>query len=69
MVKVVKLKLVKPLDYDWKEVGQIFNDFDYDSYQIKNKTVNLYHEKKMQIMRYKEIHGISMPIEEQKKII
>lgn len=43
MVKVVKLKVVKPINIDWQTFGKIINDVDYINQKIKNKAVTSYH--------------------------
>lgn len=35
MVKIVKLKVVKPINIDWDVFGQIVRDADYTIYRLK----------------------------------
>ena len=39
MVKVVKLKINKPIDMDWKKFGSILNELRYETCKIKNMTI------------------------------
>lgn len=43
MAKVIKLKVVKPTNMDWKVFGSVVNDLDYQANKIKNKAISRYH--------------------------
>ena len=72
MVKIVKLKVVKPVNMDWDVFGQIVRDADYTIYRLKNRTITEYHHyMKRQydiINEYERKHGEKMPKELIKRI-
>ena len=43
MVKVVKLQIVKPLNIEWKVLGEILNNVSHEQWKIKNACVNHMH--------------------------
>ena len=44
IVKVIKLKVVKPVDIEWPLFGQIIREFDTLSWRIKNYAITLYRD-------------------------
>lgn len=44
MNKVVRCQIVKPVDMDWKQFGDILYELQYEAREIKNKTMFMYHE-------------------------
>ena len=65
MVKIVKLKVVKPINIDWDVFGQIVRDADYTIYRLKNRTITEYHyymKRQYDIINeYERKHGEKMP--------
>ena len=65
MVKIVKLKVVKPVNMDWDVFGQIVRDADYTIYRLKNRTITEYHyymKRQCDIINeYERKHGEKMP--------
>lgn len=71
--KVMRFQIVKPLLGEWKELGDVLRDIQYDTRQILNKTIQLcweyqnfstaYKEKyevypdRQEVLGYKTIHG------------
>lgn len=53
MVKVVKLKVVKPVNTDWQTFGKIVREFDMLSWRIKNYAVTMYRD----ILQAEEEHN------------
>lgn len=53
MVKVVKLKVVKPVNTDWQTFGKIVREFDTLSWRIKNYAVTMYRD----ILQAEEEHN------------
>ena len=72
MVKIVKLKVVKPVNMDWDVFGQIVRDVDYTIYRLKNRTITEYHyymKRQYDIINeYERKHGEKMPKELIKRI-
>lgn len=72
MVKIVKLKVVKPVNMDWDVFGQIVRDADYTIYRLKNRTITEYHyymKRQYDIINeYERKHGEKMPKEFIKRI-
>lgn len=46
MAKVVKLKVIKPIDIEWKDFGRIMREFDSLGWRIKNYAVDVYRQVK-----------------------
>ena len=72
MVKVIKLKIARPINVDWKTFSYIVKDIDYNAYKIKNEAMTKLHflkmkeldynannEKKMNAATRKELYGYS----------
>jgi IS605 OrfB family transposase len=55
--KTLKIKIVKPLDTDWKEFGEILKDIQYDSWKLSNKMIQGLWEFNNENFKYKERTG------------
>lgn len=65
MAKIVKLKVIKPVNMDWDMFGSIIRDMDYNVYRLKNRTITEYHnymKQQLEISKeYEQEHGEKMP--------
>lgn len=65
MAKIVKLKVIKPVNMDWDMFGSIIRDMDYNVYRLKNRTITEYHsymKHQLEISKeYEQKHGEKMP--------
>ena len=56
MVKVAKLKIIKPITIDWDTFGKHINQMDYDVWKLKNKTITLYHQLVLKELEWNSNH-------------
>ncbi|WP_240836674.1 RNA-guided endonuclease TnpB family protein [Macrococcus sp. PK] len=72
MAKVVKLKVVRPVNIEWETLNDIINDLDYNAFKVKNRATTMLHtlkiaeldynhnnEEKMNASIRKEMYGYS----------
>src|SRR5699024_7555435 len=56
MAKVIKLKVVKPIDMEWKDFGRIMREFDSLGWRIKNYAVDMYRQVKQAEVEHNRTH-------------
>lgn len=56
MIQTLKLKVVKPIDLDWKDFAQHLRQADYNVWQLKNKTVTMMHALMTEELEYNKQH-------------
>lgn len=57
MAKTVKLKIVRPLNIDWKTFNNIMNELDYNAFKIKNRATTRLHMLKMAELEYNAVNN------------
>lgn len=57
ITKIMKYQIIKPLDIEWKLVGQIFNEIQYQSWLLANKTIQMFWDFEKLSFSYKKRYG------------
>lgn len=63
-VKSYKIKILKPLDTDWKTLGELLRDMDYVAYKAKNIAMTMLYEFNQRSYRHKEETGKALDAKE-----
>lgn len=58
--KVMRYKIIKPIDCEWKLLGKVLRDIQYDTRHILNKTIQYFWEWQGFSSDYKEQFGLSI---------
>lgn len=71
LTKVVKVKLIKPIDEKWEDAGAILHELSYHAYRMKNRVVQaawefhnmnlLHHSKTGEWLKDKDVLGKTLP--------
>src|SRR5690606_27225078 len=62
MQQVVRFEIIKPIDNDWKVLGKVLRDLQYESRQVLNKTIQYNWEFSNCAIGFKEKFGINPKI-------
>lgn len=60
ITKVMRYKIIKPIDSDWKLFGKVLRDIQYDTRHILNKTIQYFWEWQGFASDYKAKFGLSI---------
>lgn len=63
-VKSYKIKILKPLDTDWKTLSELLRDMDYVAYKAKNLAMTMLYEFNQRSYRHKEETGKALDAKE-----
>ena len=64
LTKVMKYQIIKPIDIEWELVGKIFNELQYQSWKLANKTIQLFWDFQNLNFTYKERFGEYLKIKD-----
>jgi putative transposase len=58
--KVMRYKIIKPINCEWKLLGKVLRDIQYDTRHILNKTIQCFWEWQWFSSDYKKQYGLSI---------
>ena len=57
LTKVMKYQIIKPIDIEWELAGKVFNELQYQSWKLANKTIQLFWDFEKLSYSYKQRFG------------